>query len=87
LRISIIFSCKTIDRKSFEDLNTPYSADLSIRFLHTSPIIKKNNLIAHWSFDEGSGYKCIDWSGNQLTAYIMGHNWNTDANGLPSSFR
>ena len=63
------------------------TADLSIRFKHFKPIIEYPHLLAHWALDEGSGYEFLDWSGNGLTAYITGHDWNTHDSGLTSSFR
>ncbi len=61
------------------------TADLSIRFKHIKPIIEHPDLLAHWALDEGSGYEFLDWSGNGLTAYISGHQWNTHDSGLTSS--
>lgn len=65
----------------------PQTADLSLRFLHIEPRVTSTDLIAHWSFDEGSGYEFRDTSGNNQTGYITGFNWNTTDSGLTSSFR
>ncbi len=61
--------------------------DLSNRFLHTEPIYNDQNLIAYWPMEEGSGYQCYDWSGNNLNAFMTGHDWNRDASGLTAAFR
>lgn len=65
----------------------PKVADLSWRFQHIEPLVTADNLIAHWAFDEGSGYEFRDSSGRNQTGYITGFNWNTTDSGLTTSFR
>ncbi len=62
------------------------TADLSLRFNHVEPRVTSTDLIAYWSFDEGSGYEFSDASGNRHTSYITGGNWNTTDSGLTNSF-
>lgn len=63
------------------------TADLSLRFQHLEPRVTAAGLIAHWAFDEGSGYEFRDNSGRNQTGYITGFNWNTTDDGLTTSFR
>jgi len=86
-RIILLLSVFYSINNDFSDPFSVFTCDLSIRFQHVEPVIIQPSLVAHWALDEGSGYECIDWSGNKLTAYITGHNWNTYDSGLTSSFR
>src|SRR6056297_725700 len=80
-----ISSCSNLQKQ--EGGRTSFTGDLSVRFLHREPLINRSELTAHWPLDEGSGYRCRDWSGNGLTAYMMSHSWNREGSGLTSSFR
>ena len=64
-----------------------FEKDLSERFLHFDPDLEIQDLIAHWPFDEGSGFICRDWSENNLDAYLTGNQWNTRDGALTSSYR
>src|SRR4030042_2528642 len=87
LFFSVIHFNHIPNREKSQESESFVTSDLSIRFQHIEPIIKQSSLLAHWPLDEGSGYECRDWSGNKLTAYFTGHNWNADDSGLTSSFR
>jgi hypothetical protein len=53
-------------------------APVPLDAIELAPTTLDNGLVAHWTFDEGTGQVAVDHSGNKRDAQITGGSWVTD---------
>jgi len=76
-------SVRSYDGETYSDIS---SIDVNINNQGSAGSHSPDNLVAHWSFDEGSGSKVYDSSGYGNDGTIYGANWVDGTSGKALSF-